>query len=362
LAHSALRTDKTCLNCGSHVEDRYCSHCGQENTIPAESLRHLIGHFLSDITHYDAKFLTSLRDLLFKPGFLTLEYFAGKRNSYLNPIRMYIFISAIFFIILFGGSEAAPPIPIGAHPEGTFIFSQHLADSLRMMSKSFVSAAPEDSIRRTVYEDLAARLDTPAAASKDGESINLALSDLIINLIIVENKYHSIQGYDSLQAALPDSARENGFQRFCTHRMIRLRMDHPGQGPIVLTQNVGEDIPKIMFLILPLFALFVGLFYNRKKYIYTQHLIFSLHFHCFLFITLGLIILVGTLPVGQMGLIILGSCFLLLTYAYLTLALSRVYGQPIWLSAIKAATIGILYISTILLINIGIGVSGFLIA
>lgn len=359
MAHSALRSDKTCLNCGFHVEDRYCSHCGQENTVPAETLGHLIGHFLSDITHYDSKFLTSLRDLLFKPGFLTLEYLNGRRNSYLNPIRMYIFISAIFFIILFGGSEHAPPIPADLHPTGTFAFSQRLADSLRGASRNISGTSSRDSIRGSVYSELAARLDTPVLASKEDESMYLSLSNLVISLVIVENKYPSIKTYDSIQATLPDSSKENGFRRFVTHRMIRLRGDHPGRGPIVLSQNVGEDIPKIMFIILPLFALFVGFFYTRKKYIYTQHLIFSLHFHCYVFITLGLFILVGNIPMGLNGLITLMILFLLLMYAYLSLALSRVYQQAIWLSFIKASAIGILYICTIILINLGIGISQF---
>jgi Protein of unknown function (DUF3667) len=359
VAHTELRTDKTCLNCGFHVEDRYCSHCGQENTQPAESLGHLIGHFLSDITHYDSKFLTSLKDLLFKPGFLTLEYIEGKRNSYLNPIRMYIFISAVFFIILFGGSEQAPPIPAEAHPAGTFAFSQHLADSLRSVSKSLSEASTRDSIRSAVYMDLAGRLDTPVVASQDDESLFLGLTDLVISLTIVENKYHSIHQYDSIQAALPDSSKETAFQRFMTHRMIKLRLDHPGRGPIVLTQNVGEDIPKIMFVILPLFALYAGFFYRRKKYVYTQQLIFSLHFHCFVFIALSILILLGHIPMGLHGVIALGSSFLLLAYIYLSLALSRVYQQTLWLSAIKATVIGILYISTILGINVGIGISQF---
>ena len=63
--------------------------------------------FFQDITHYDGKFVGSIRYLLTKPGFLTTEYMAGRRASYLHPIGMYVFTSAIFFIIFFSisGSE-----------------------------------------------------------------------------------------------------------------------------------------------------------------------------------------------------------------------------------------------------------------
>ena len=356
MSHSHIRKDKTCLNCGAQVEDRFCSHCGQENTDPRESLGHLIGHFLSDITHYDSKFFTSLRDLLFKPGFLTLEYNAGRRNSYLNPIRMYIFVSAIFFIVLFGGSESAPPLPEEAHPEGTFHFSQHVADSLREVSRDL------DSARRTVYLDLAARLDTPVAASTDEESLGLHLVDLVSELSIVENKYHSIGEYDSLEARLPEGKRDDRLGRLYRHRMIRLRLEHPGKGPIVIRQNVGEDIPKIMFVLLPLFALFVRPFYSGKKYLYTQHLIFSLHFHCFVFILLAIEVLLSRLFDGFWGITSLAGVVMLCMYVYLALALARTYRQTLWLSFIKAFAISILYILTLIMVNIGIGVLGFLTA
>jgi hypothetical protein len=359
VAHSSLRTNKTCLNCGFQVEDRFCSHCGQENTVPAESVGHLIGHFLSDITHYDSKFFTSIRDLLCKPGFLTLEYFAGRRVSYLNPIRMYIFISAIFFIILFGGSEQAPPVPEEAHPAGTFGFSQHLADSLRLVSKQFSGSTPGDSLHRSLYMGLAERLDTPVAPSTDEESLGLRMVDLVSVLTLVENKYHSIGEYDSIQASRPPDKKEGVIQRWFTHRMIHLRSEHPGRGAIVIKQNIGEDIPKIMFVLLPLFALYVSFLYKWKTYRYTQHLIFSLHFHCFVFIALALELLIGKLPMGINGFMTLASIFILLIYTYLTLALSRTYNQSLWLSAVKSFTIGLMYVITLILVNIGIGLYSF---
>src|SRR5450631_3113208 len=94
-----LRSEKNCLNCGAYVEERYCTRCGQENVEIKESFGHLISHFLSDLMHYDSKLLTTLKDLLFKPGFLTKEYLAGRRTRYLHPIRMYVFVSLLYFLV-----------------------------------------------------------------------------------------------------------------------------------------------------------------------------------------------------------------------------------------------------------------------
>jgi hypothetical protein len=79
----------------------YCHNCGQENIEPKESVWHLVTHFFQDITHFDGKFFTSMKLLILKPGFLSREYMLGRRASYLNPVRMYLFTSAIFFLIFF---------------------------------------------------------------------------------------------------------------------------------------------------------------------------------------------------------------------------------------------------------------------
>ncbi len=101
MSHFPERTDKNCLNCGAEVLGRYCQNCGQENLEPKETFWHLVTHFVNDVTHFDGKFFSTLKFLLFRPGFLSKEYVRGRRMSYLHPIRMYVFTSAIFFIIFF---------------------------------------------------------------------------------------------------------------------------------------------------------------------------------------------------------------------------------------------------------------------
>ena len=101
VSHLKERTEKICLNCKAELIGRYCHVCGQENLEPKETVWHLVQHFFNDITHFDGKFFSTVKYLLRKPGFLSREYMAGRRASYLNPVRMYVFTSAIFFLILF---------------------------------------------------------------------------------------------------------------------------------------------------------------------------------------------------------------------------------------------------------------------
>lgn len=101
MSHLKERKEKQCLNCNAVIYGRFCHVCGQENLEPKEPFLHLVTHFIFDIVHFDGKFFDTLRYLILRPGFLAYEYMRGRRNSYLNPIRMYIFTSAIFFLIYF---------------------------------------------------------------------------------------------------------------------------------------------------------------------------------------------------------------------------------------------------------------------
>src|SRR3990170_1171261 len=105
MSHRPERKEKNCLNCGTTVHGKYCHICGQENVEPKETFWGMTTHFFNDITHFDGKFFTTLKDLLIRPGFLSAEYIKGRRMSYLNPVRMYVFTSAIFFLIFFSVSD-----------------------------------------------------------------------------------------------------------------------------------------------------------------------------------------------------------------------------------------------------------------
>ena len=101
MSHGKLRKENDCLNCGAEVQGPYCHNCGQENIVPHETFWNMVKHFFYDITHFDSKFFDTLKDLLFRPGYLPKEFVSGRRASYLNPIKMYVFTSAVFFLIFF---------------------------------------------------------------------------------------------------------------------------------------------------------------------------------------------------------------------------------------------------------------------
>jgi hypothetical protein len=335
-----LRGDKTCLNCGFVVEERYCSRCGQENTEPKESFLHLVGHFFADITHFDSQIFTTLKDLVLRPGFLTREYIAGKRVHYLNPIRMYVFISAVFFLVMFAGKEEHNAVSEdNQHP--TNLFRQQLADSLRASADARGGA---DSVRRAVNGEIANRLDTAEGVAAGEESLHLSFGGSEIIIDLVENKFRNVREFDSVEKALPDSARDKGFMHWLLRKNVRLKEEHGGhRSHIRIEENLQHTIPKIMFILLPLFALITGWFYSRKKYLYVQHAVFSIHFHSFVFLFLLLVWLLSKLITNDWVDIGVTVFAMLLVFVYLVAALRGMYRQSVWLSLLKGLAISLLY-------------------
>jgi len=340
-----LRHEKTCLNCGSPVQDKYCSHCGQLNSEPGQSFGHLIGHFLSDITHYDSQFLTTLKDLVFKPGFLTKEYIAGKRASYLDPIRMYIFISAVFFLVMFSQKSEDNSQPPSAPARIINPYRQHVADSLRGLAK-----ITKDSVDYKLYSSVASSLDTMKTSKDTTQSIGAYFSSDggILTFQFGEHKYASVRQYDSIQAALPVKDRDGWIGHYVLNKIIPLTHRKGISGDFVFKQNIEHDIPKIMFILLPLFAFFVGFFYSRKKYFYSQHFIFSLHFHSFVFIAFLIDSLVVLVIGSETGLFITVGLTVLAIFVYLVMALHRAYGQSVAWSLLKGVAISVLYFAATL--------------
>lgn len=94
-----------CASCRQPLTGRYCAHCGEKVLDPdALTVRHFIIHTLVDeLIHLDGKFWRTLRSLMFRPGFLTGEYSAGRRRLYVGPVRLLITTIITYALLTQGG-------------------------------------------------------------------------------------------------------------------------------------------------------------------------------------------------------------------------------------------------------------------
>lgn len=287
MSHQPERKEKNCLNCGTTVIGRYCHVCGQENVETKESFWSLSKHFVFDILHFDGKFFETLKYLLIKPGSVAQRYCEGKRNSYLHPIRMYLFTSAVFFLIFFGmkkenglgNVETSKPFTTQQRREKIKNYEERLAESPKDSSKYLRRISLlEDTTKPVSYSDL-----------NEG--------DTTIN--INSKNYSSVQQYDSIQASLPPGKKDGWIIRSFSRKAIELSKKYNNESGEIL-KAVGEAflhrLPYMLFISLPFFALILKLLYIRQnQFYYSDHAIFTLYHYIFSFILLLLVFAVNAL-------------------------------------------------------------------
>lgn len=284
MSHLKERSEKNCLNCNAEVQGRFCQVCGQENVETKETVWHLIAHFFQDITHFDGKFFSTLKYLMFRPGFLSLEYMNGRRARYVNPIRMYIFTSAFFFLIFFALFKMDKQRMISQ----ATINKKTLAQIEKMDSLSF------DKFTKDLNEedDKEAKPMTRAEFRQYYDSM---FDGKVIRL--TDRDYKTKAQFDS--ALRSGKAKHNWFVKLLIYKSIEINEKYKNNtgGVFNAFMNIMlHSLPQMFFISLPIFALWLKLLYRRRKeYYYVNHGIFSLHFYIFIFIAMLVMFGLGAL-------------------------------------------------------------------
>lgn len=93
-----------CPNCGARLTGEYCQNCGQKRFSRHDlTVKHFLSHAFHELTHFESTAsIRTLTALVFKPGRLTNEYLAGHRRGYIEPVRLFLSIAAVFFLFFWG--------------------------------------------------------------------------------------------------------------------------------------------------------------------------------------------------------------------------------------------------------------------
>jgi hypothetical protein len=282
---SPLREDKTCLNCNHVVPTRFCPNCGQENTDTRKTFHHLFIHFFEDLTHYENAFWKTIKNLLLRPASLTKEYLSGKRLSYLAPVRLYIFISFVtFFLISLLPSDIEEEIKADeAKTEKkqtttagglvTFTESNKIADTVNMSPQELKLRAlfKEGKLTKKEYDTLVDY--TKKSLEKNG---SFSFGNV---------SYKSIKELDSIQKF--GKKKLNPISYWFARKMMKITQNKESDEIIPLfLESFKHNIPKALFIYMPLFAFLLWLFYDKKKWYYFDHGIFTLHYFSFMLLVI----------------------------------------------------------------------------
>jgi hypothetical protein len=288
VSHRPERKEKDCLNCGVIVQGRYCHLCGQQNVEPKETFWELVTHFIYDLTHFDGNFFSTLKLLLFKPGFLSLEYMNGRRMRYLNPIRMYIFISAFFFLFFFSIVKPEDSIKTNVEDKTVVEVQNKINKKKQALEKALNNPELTPSLKSLIRSQIVL-LQTDEERLKTDTTNLGSLNYFKIDAIDLKpDKYSTPQQYDSLQATLPPGKKDNWIERRIAIQKLKVFDKYGRDTRVILNKLLDKffhSFPQMLFVSLPLFALLLQLLYIRrtKKYYYVDHVIYSIHLYCAMF-------------------------------------------------------------------------------
>lgn len=168
----------------------------------------------------------------------------------------------------------------------------------------------------------------------DGEEVSLAVSGEPADDAIAPDSAGSEFGCAELADATPIEWRE-AVSSACT----AIAQDSGG-----FVAAVRNNIPTMMFLLIPIVALIMKLIYPLTQRRYIEHLIFCLHVHAlfFLILTLGfsLEVLVRVAPILLRPAEILVAAGTAYLFGYVFVALLRVYRQDKMVTLGKFALLG----------------------
>ncbi|QBZ99041.1 DUF3667 domain-containing protein [Flavobacterium sangjuense] len=271
MSKSPLRKDKTCLNCNYVVENRFCPNCGQENTDTRKTFHHLFVHFFEDLTHYENAFWKTIKNLLLKPASLTKEYLSGKRLSYLAPVRLYIFISFVTFFLI-----AIFP----TNPDN--LVNSDQTTTVPIKDKNGVVRDSVITAKKVKLSDI---LKADEEAQKNNHLTNEQQNQGILNF-----GYKNVRELDSLQKYGPAEDKLTDFEYSIVKKSLMVLAKNTKQEMIEkFLEESQRNIPKVLFIYMPLFALLLWLFHGKKRWYYFDHGIFTLHYFSFLLLTILLI-------------------------------------------------------------------------
>jgi hypothetical protein len=235
------------------------------------TLHDVLHDSIHEFLHVDGKIFQTLKMLFTKPGFLTREYLAGRRMRFINPIRLYLTMSVIYFVLA-----------------------------------SLLLSAADVGVNINIHTGKTAAAEVHQSAE-----------DMVFNIGLSEDEGENAK---------------SPIGRFLKNGAQLIK-----KNPEAFVEKLRHSFPKILFVLVPLFASLIWLAFIRQKRSWLSCLYFSLHFHAAVFA--GLIL---TLPFRKVmsptESLPQTICFIWL-FVYLAYAFKRVWGDTSLKAYLRAASV-----------------------
>ena len=373
----------------------YCAGCGQKRAPLRQPVHHFVAESIVEYFGVDGRLWRSLGLLLFRPGRLTQAYVEGRRARYLRPLRLYLTATLLFFFLL---SVLDPVERLGeAMMPDDAVLDSTVAVGARLATLDSVLAARAQREQRWVLQadSLRDALGTAATDSlgvvtgREGaagalEALEAALDEVEgeiedardaasqrrLRRLVWERDLLATWPADSLvEPRRLEEAAEILFPDGGNDINVGLPAWMPTSGPVERLKEARTDeegfvalmdylraalsqLPTVLFLLLPVFALLLKAVYVRRGWYYSEHLVFALHTHAFAFLVFAFLAVLLGVTGGTWWSLALAQVLLLVIPVYFFVAQKRVYGQGWIKTGVKAILLGWVYGGMILVMGL----------
>lgn len=350
-----------CRDCGARADINFCPVCSQETRIEMPTVGHFVAEFAEQTLALQGQLWRTLYSLLFKPGQLTLDYVAGRRQRYVRPLRLYLAISISFFAVL--GVTAS---------DGSFLPDDLLVDDSAKTPSAKDGADTQTDKKAAAKPAKSKAVDKPLVAPKTGDpavdaELRVEAAAAAIEAAAEAKAEAAAADEEARQEAAaaqkakaevaknpPSTDKGESSANFNTgyakldarlnERFDRLKALPKSEITARVVNAFLNYAPFAMFLLLPLFALFLKIGYLWRGANYAIHLLFAVNYHSFIFFML----LIAQLPLINRFDNLLGF----VVPAYLLLALRRVHGGG-WLSTtLFTLLLSIVYVAALAVVMV----------
>ena len=355
---TVVASDGRCRNCDTRLQGPHCHACGQPARNPLGRLRDAAAELSEAVFDVDGRVLRTLRDLLV-PGRVALNYLAGRRARYLQPLRLFVVLSLLTFFV--------------AH---LLIDRGGVRVEFTDMDNSAIAAATTEAQLETARQAQLAILAGKRADLAGQPEAAAALSILESRRADIEAMARVRLGKlrEAQAAGLPPPAPVDDFDGFT----VNGKRWHPRDNPLRvawlpdiandwLNQRVGHGItnvkrymrdqsalkdawlaaiPTTLFFLVPVFALLLKLFYVLSRWTWLEHLVVALCSHALMLLSalVAMLVVLATHATALAGAgEAVGGWLAFATAVYLLLMQKKVYRQGWPLTLLKFSVLGILY-------------------
>ena len=317
----------SCANCGTALNGPYCSNCGQKSSDLNRPIWWILGEFLDAVFSYDSRTFRTIWLLVSEPGAFTRRYIAGQRASLLPPFRLFVIATVVFFLTL------------------------QLTDLALVAFKVRNATPAEQAAAVTTVTTVEGTTVKPGAGA--GTIIEMDLfvpASSLKHVKLTDQQKHDLNGGPvevNIDGASEEEANlirnfEKGISR------VSQGYQKAVEDPMKLNGPLNIWLPRLMLVLVPVFALLLAVMHWWPRVYLMEHLIFSLHVHTVVFFAMAISALVAAMVGG--GSFLWASWLILVVYVWM--AMHLVYERSWWLTSIKFAALLAVY-SIVLMAGLG---------